>query len=149
MEGVWRVYGGCMEGVWRVCGGCVEGVWRVCGGCMEGVWRVCGGCMEGGPGPSRRPSSVPFWHTTHCLFQMSTSNRYPKDLLSPLIPKNAVESTQGRSAAKPQPNPPRRRPRPRNRRREIENEDGDEDGILRRLRVNQAIAVQRRQDARI
>ena len=24
MEGVWRVYGGCIEGVWRVSGGCVE-----------------------------------------------------------------------------------------------------------------------------
>src|ERR1039458_9806463 len=103
MEGVWRVYGGCMEGVWRVFGGCMEGVWRVYGGGMEGVWRVYGGCKEGvwrvygggmegfwwgkggGPVTSRRPSSVPFWHTTPFLFQMSTSNRFPKRPLSPLI----------------------------------------------------------------
>ena len=32
MEGVWRVYGGCMEGVWMVYGGCTEGVY------MEGVY---------------------------------------------------------------------------------------------------------------
>src|ERR1017187_2401604 len=76
---------------------------------MEGVWRVYGGGTEGerwgkggGPVASRPPSSVPFWHTTHCLFQMSTSNRCPKNLLSPLIPKNTVESTPRRKAAKTQ-----------------------------------------------
>ena len=114
---------------------------------MEGARRGKGGGKAG----ARRPSNVPFWHTIPFLFQMSISNRYPEKLLSPVIPRNAVESTQRRSAAKPQQNPPRRRPRPRNRRREIENENEDdyEDGILRTLRVNQAIAVQRCQDARI
>ena len=40
MEGVWRVFGGCIESVRRVCGGFVEGVWRVCGECMESCLRV-------------------------------------------------------------------------------------------------------------
>ena len=51
---------------------------------------------------SRGPSSVPFWHTTPFLSHMSTSNRCPKKLLSPLIPKNTVESTPRRKAAKTQ-----------------------------------------------
>jgi hypothetical protein len=74
---------------------------------MEGVWRVYGGCMEGerwgkggGPEAPRRPSNVPFWHTIPFLFQMSTSNRCHKNLLSPLIPKNTLESTPRRKAAK-------------------------------------------------
>ena len=57
----------------------------------EGVWRVYGGGKVGerwgkggGPGPSRRPSSVPFWPTTPFLFQMSTSNRYPSNPFPPL-----------------------------------------------------------------
>ena len=39
---------------------------------------------------------IPFW------FQPSTSNRYPQRNLTPLIPKNTVESTQRRKAAKTQ-----------------------------------------------
>ena len=84
--------------------------------CQDGtlivtVWvgRVYGGGKEGerwgnggGRVASRIPSNVPFWHTNSSSFRLSISNRCHKNLLSPLIPKNTVESTQRRKAAKTQ-----------------------------------------------
>src|ERR1035438_2004234 len=56
-------------------------VGRVYGGGTVGERRGKGG----GPVASRITSSVPFWHITPFLFQMSTSNRYPNNLFSPMI----------------------------------------------------------------
>src|ERR1035441_9952238 len=111
---------------------------------MVGVWRGQGGGIGGGrAGAGWLRESPPVCHfgtQPPSCFKCQPVIATPKNPSRHSSQKNAVESTQGRSAAKPQPNPPRRGPRPRNRRREIENEDDDEHGILRRLRVNQAIA---------